>query len=129
MTDITDADFEALVAEAVAQVPQPYQDRLDNIAFIVEEEPSPAQRQKMALRPGETLFGLYEGVPLPNRGGVTKLLPDKITLFKNPLLAVSPDLAQLKRRIGHTVWHEVAHYFGLDHGQIDALDNKSTVNK
>jgi predicted Zn-dependent protease with MMP-like domain len=70
------------------------------------------------------LFGLYEGVPLTKRGGALKLLPDKITVFKQPLLAVSRTPAQLRRNIGHTIWHEVAHYFGLDHDRIHQLDAK-----
>lgn len=122
--EISDPDFEQIVAEAVERVPAPYRQRLDNIAFLVEDEPSIEQRQKMALRPHETLFGLYEGVPLPQRGGAMKLLPDKITIFRRPLLAVSSNLADLRRHVGHTVWHEVAHYFGLDHDRIDELDSR-----
>lgn len=124
MIQISDSEFDKLVAEAIEHIPRPYRDKVENIAFIVEPEPSLAQRQQMALRAGESLFGLYEGVPLPNRGGVTKTLPDKITIFKNPLLAASFNLADLRRRVGHTVWHEVAHYFGLDHRRIDELDNR-----
>lgn len=124
MMEISDPDFEQIVAEAVERVPAPYRQRLDNIAFLVEDEPSIEQRQKMALRPHETLFGLYEGVPLPQRGGAMKLLPDKITIFRRPLLAVSSNLADLRRHVGHTVWHEVAHYFGLDHDRIDELDSR-----
>jgi predicted Zn-dependent protease with MMP-like domain len=68
------------------------------------------------------LFGLYEGVPLPQRFGTTKLLPDKITLFKLPLLRYSRDLEELRDRVAKTVWHEVAHYFGLDHRRIHELE-------
>jgi predicted Zn-dependent protease with MMP-like domain len=113
-----------LLGEAIDAVPPPYSDRLQNIAFILEDDPTPEQRVKLNLYPNETLFGLYEGVPLPQRGGTLKILPDKITIFKNPLLAVSPDTTSLKRNIGHTVWHEVAHYFGLDHRRIHELDKK-----
>lgn len=76
----------------------------------------------MQLRGDQTLLGLYEGVPLPRRGGTTKLLPDKITLFKEPLLAMSSDEQALRENIRHTVWHEIAHYFGLDHERIYRLD-------
>jgi predicted Zn-dependent protease with MMP-like domain len=124
MNDFSDEEFEKLLGEAIDAVPPPYNERLQNIAFILEDEPTPEQRVKLNLYPNETLYGLYEGVPLPQRGGMLKLLPDKITIFKNPLLAASPDPASLKRNIGHTVWHEVAHYFGLDHKRIHELDNK-----
>jgi predicted Zn-dependent protease with MMP-like domain len=99
-------------------------DHIENVAFILEDDPSPEQRFKLNLYPNETLYGLYEGVPLPQRGGTLKILPDKITLFKSPLLAASRDIESLKRNIGHTVWHEVAHYFGLNHQRIHELDKK-----
>jgi predicted Zn-dependent protease with MMP-like domain len=81
MIEISDHDFESIVNHAVEQTPEPYKSRLENIAFLIEDEPTPYQRQQMSLRPGETLFGLYEGLPLPRRGGSMKLLPDKITVL------------------------------------------------
>ncbi|HEX5447767.1 MAG TPA: metallopeptidase family protein, partial [Candidatus Saccharimonadales bacterium] len=105
--DLSDKEFEKLLAEAIDNVPKPYIDHIQNVAFILENDPTPDQRLKLNLYPNETLFGLYEGLPLPARGGVTKLMPDKITIFKNPLLAASSNWAELKRNIGHTVWHEV----------------------
>lgn len=129
MVNISQEDFERVVADGIDRVPAPYRDKLDNIAFIIEEEPSPQQRLKMGLRPGETLLGLYEGVPLPSRGGSTKLLPDKITLFKGPLTAASSSLDELGRNVGHTIWHEVAHYFGLNHDKINQLDTKNQPYK
>jgi predicted Zn-dependent protease with MMP-like domain len=92
--------------------------------FLVEDEPTPEQRVRLNLYPNETLFGLYEGVPLPQRNGGTKLLPDKITIFKNPMLRTCNDMAQLKALINHTIWHEVAHYYGLDHKRIHELEQK-----
>lgn len=119
-----DGLFEKIVSEAIDAIPPRYQKRLENVAFIVEDEPSSEQRHKLNLRFNESLFGLYEGAPLPTRFGQTKLLPDKITIFKHPLLAASSDIEDLKKRIHNTVWHEVAHYFGLDHGRIDELEQK-----
>ena len=121
---ISDEQFGDLINQAVAQTPEPYKSRLVNVVFLAEDDPSPEQRVQLQLRGDQSLLGLYEGVPLPRRGGATKLLPDKITLFKNPLLGISQDLPTLKRNVGHTVWHEVAHYFGLDHEQIYKLDSK-----
>ena len=122
--DLSDNEFESLLGEAIDAIPRPYNSRLQNVAFILEDEPTPEQRQRLNLYRSETLFGLYEGVPLPQRGGMLKTLPDKITIFKKPLLAASPNLAALRHNIGHTVWHEVAHYYGLDHQKIHALDSK-----
>lgn len=115
-------EFERVMGEAIDAIPKPYSDHLQNVAFILEDEPTPEQRQRLNLYPGETLFGLYEGVPLPQRGGALKILPDKITIFKGPLAAASPDLAALRHNIGRTVWHEVAHYYGLDHARIHQLE-------
>ena len=111
-----------MLSEAIDGIPKPYMDHLQNIAFIVEDEPTPAQAAQLGLRCNDLLFGLYEGVPLPQRGGATKLLPDKITLFKKPLEAVSSSAEDLAKHIKHTVWHEVAHYYGLGHKRIHELE-------
>lgn len=124
MLEINDKSFEKIVAEAIDQVPPKYLKRMENVAFVIEDEPDPAQRQQLKLKDYETLFGLYEGAPLPSRMGQTKMLPDKITIFKKPLIAVSRTLEDLKLNVGHTIWHEVAHYFGLDHDRIDQLDER-----
>jgi len=125
--NVSQKQFEEIINEAVARTPKSYRDRLQNVAFLVEDKPTNEQRQKLKLSDGQTLLGLYEGVPLPQRNGATKVLPDKITLFKTPLLAASQNLNDLKQNVYHTVWHEIAHYFGLDHEQIHNLelpDNK-----
>jgi len=124
MLQISEKEFQNLDSAAIDAIPPLYQKHLQNVAFLVEQEPTPAQRTKLNLYPNETLFGLYEGVPLPQRGGTTKLLPDKITIFKNPALQVSNSLAELNEHLRHTVWHEVAHYYGLDHNRIHELEQK-----
>lgn len=124
MVEISDKQFGKIVSEAIDAIPSPYIDRLENVAFIIEDAPTPQQSRKLGLRCRDLLFGLYEGVPLPQRQGTTKLLPDKITLFKKPLEMVSKDLAELTKHVKHTVWHEVAHYYGLDHPRIHQLENK-----
>ena len=121
---VTDKQFQDIIAEAVANIPEPYKGRVQNIAFIAEDQVSPEQAIKMKLAPHSLLFGLYEGVPLPARNGSQKLLPDKITIYKKPHELVSQNMADFKERVGHTVWHEVAHYFGLDHDRIHELDAK-----
>lgn len=123
MIEISDKKFKEIVTGAIDGIPSPYIDRLQNVAFIVEDFPTKKQAKELGLRCYDLLFGLYEGVPLPQRMG-DKLLPDKITLFKKPLLAVSKDIAELTKNIKNTIWHEVAHYYGLDHKRIHELENK-----
>ena len=122
MVEVTDNEFGKYVEEGIAAIPPLYQKYLQNVAFLVEDYPTQAQRQKLNLYPNETLFGLYEGVPLPRRNGTVKLLPDKITIFKKPMEGASHDLKEVKERVRHTIWHEVAHYYGLDHQRIHQLD-------
>jgi predicted Zn-dependent protease with MMP-like domain len=121
---ISNEQFSGLVLEAIEAIAPKYKSRLENVAFIVEDRPSEEQRIKTGLAAGQTLLGLYEGVPLPSRNGAAKILPDKITLFKEPLLAESANLAELKESIRHTIWHEIAHYFGLDHDRIYELEGR-----
>lgn len=119
---ITDKDFGDMVEAAVEAIAPKYKQRLQNVAILVQDDPDSDQRRRLELADNQTLFGLYEGVPLPVRNGASKLLPDKITLFKNPLLAASANPAELQENIRHTVWHEVAHFFGLDHDRIHELE-------
>lgn len=127
MLEITDEHFEQILAEALDTLPEKYTDNMDNVAIVYEDEPSPEQREQLRLRCNETLFGLYQGIPLPLRGsGYNLVLPDKITMFKLPLQAASRDLDELKRHVKHTLWHELAHHFGLDHPRIHQLEDKNT---
>jgi predicted Zn-dependent protease with MMP-like domain len=128
MLQINDREFEKLVSEAIDAIPPLYQQHLQNVAFLIENEPTQEQRMQLKLYPNETLFGLYEGVPLPGRGGMTKLLPDKITIFKNPALAFAQTREELDKHLRHTIWHEVAHYYGLDHRRIHELERNNSDN-
>ena len=103
--------------------PAKYMDRLDNVVFVTEDLPSEEQREKLKLNCHQSLYGLYEGIPQTKRGSnYAGVLPDKITIFRLPLLQAATDLNDLKSRLKHTVWHEVAHHFGLQHDQIHKLD-------
>lgn len=124
MYEVTDEQFSDMIATAMTHLPPTHRDAVKNVAIVYEDDPSPAQRKELQLQCHETLFGLYEGVPLSRRQGMTSYPPDKITIFKNPMLHQARDMADLQKQVTHTVWHEVAHYFGLDHGQIHALENK-----
>ncbi len=118
----SDDEFDKIISDALDTLPQEYVKRMTNVAIIYADEPTPEQREKLQLRGGQTLLGLYEGVPLPARGGVQPYLPDKITIFKVPLTMQSQNIDELKENVRHTLWHEMAHYFGLDHKRIHELE-------
>ncbi len=124
MVEVSPDEFEKFINDGIAAIPKLYQTKLENIAFLAEDYPTPEQRTRLNLYPNETLFGLYEGVPLPQRNGTLKLLPDKITIFKRPIEYVSQTKDDVKEQVRHTIWHEVAHYYGLDHRRIHQLDGK-----
>lgn len=117
--------FEKIVAWAIDDLPKEYIDNLSNVAITIEDDPTPAQRIKQGLRRHQTLFGLYEGIPRTSRGnGYNLVIPDRITIFKNPLEAWSSSLAELMARTRNTVWHEIAHHYGLGHDRIHELERK-----
>lgn len=125
MQDISDEQFEQLINAAIDELPQEYIKGLKNVVITFEDLPTEEQRQKQKLGPHQTLFGLYEGIPLTKRNGNYSLvLPDKITLFKTPLTTFAHDMPSLKAQVKHTLWHEIAHYYGLDHDRIHGLENK-----
>lgn len=123
--NISDQEFSELISQAMDELPQEYVGRLNNVAVTYEDEPTREQREELRLRCDQTLFGLYQGIPMTKRGnGYNLVIPDKITLFKSPMLAVSPDMTSLKAQIKHTLWHEIAHFFGLDHDRIHSIERK-----
>ena len=124
MYKISTEEFELLVHDAVDGLPKVHKDKILNVGFFVRDIPSDEQIKRSGLLEGQILLGLYEGVPLSQRGGNIKLLPDTITLFQIPIEMSSNSLDELKKQIQNTVWHEVAHYFGLNHKMINAIENK-----
>ena len=117
--NLSDQEFDRLISTAMDDLPQKYIKGLDNVAVVYADDPDENQRQKSELKPGSLLLGLYEGIPLTKRGSnYTFVLPDKITLFKNPILAVTNTPEQLYEQIKRTLWHEIAHYYGLNHDDI-----------
>lgn len=117
--------FEKLVTEAIENIPPPYKESINNVVFFVEDQPTDAQRKKLNLRSCDSLFGLYEGVPLPQRrGGYALTLPDKITVFRLTHEHYANSLTEITKQVYNTVWHEVAHYYGLDHKRIAELEHK-----
>jgi predicted Zn-dependent protease with MMP-like domain len=122
MIPISDEEFDDLISQALASLPGEHVRNIQNVAIVMADDPTPEQRQKLQLRHDQTLFGLYEGVPLTRRQGHTTQLPDVITLFKGPITRSAADMDSLKEQIRHTLWHEIGHYYGLDHGRIHELE-------
>lgn len=123
--DMSDEAFANLISRAMDELPQRFIEHLDNVAITYEDNPSPEQLTKQGVREGQLLLGLYEGIPLTKRGaGYNLVLPDKITIFKNPILMLSRDENDLYERVKRTLWHEIAHHYGLDHDRIDKLEQR-----
>lgn len=126
--DISDEQFAQIIAQAMDELPEKYIRKLSNVVVVYENEPTPEQRTSMKLRSHQTLFGLYQGIPQIARGaGYNLVLPDKITIFKQPLVYASRDVAELKARVKHTLWHEIAHHFGLNHDRIHELEDRRNI--
>jgi predicted Zn-dependent protease with MMP-like domain len=116
---VSDERFEELVAAGIDAIPERFAQQMQNIAITVAHLPDQHQREKIRLRHGWLLFGLYEGVPRTRRGNnYTLVLPDKITIFKQPLEQVAQSEEHLRQLVTETVWHEIAHHFGLSDKEI-----------
>lgn len=114
--------FETLVAEALDSLPPDIQEKLENVEVVVEWRPSMAQLRRLGLAPGHTLFGLYEGIPLTGRtSGYNMVLPDKITIFRQPIEAHCGSDEQVRRIVRRTVLHELAHHFGISDDRLREL--------
>tara|TARA_R100000655_G_C2888630_1_gene176661 strand:- start:10 stop:384 length:375 start_codon:yes stop_codon:yes gene_type:complete len=121
--ELTNQEFDQLITRAMDELPQEYIQDMHNVAIVMEDAPSDEQRTKLKLRDHSLLLGLYEGVPRPlQTGNEIALAPGKITLFKNHILATVHDERSLFEQIKRTLWHEIAHYYGLDHDRINELE-------
>ena len=122
---MTDEQFDKLITKAMNELPQDYIRGLQNVAIVMADEPSSNQRKKIGVTRNNLLLGLYEGIPLTQRGASYNLvLPDKITLFKNQLMELSKNENDLLNNIKRTLWHEIAHFYGLNHDRINYLQRK-----
>ncbi len=122
MISISDDEFSELISDAYETLSKEHRKAIKNVAIVYADDPTPEQREQLMLRHDQTLFDLYERVPLARRQGMTSYDPDKITIFKGPMSMASNSFAELKEHVRHTLWHEVAHYFGLNHQQIHDLE-------
>ncbi|MCI0597480.1 metallopeptidase family protein [Candidatus Parcubacteria bacterium] len=130
--------FRSIALSEWEAMPERFKNRVKNVALLVCDEPSEETRREEGLREGETLLGLYHGIPNTLRGseyGVGETLPDTITLYRLPILAEAEELTdtdtshfieQVKKVIRETIWHEVGHYFGLDEHPINEREDIGT---
>jgi len=114
------ADFEILVAKGIAAIPEKFRRMMDNVVVVVEDEPSEEMRRDRGLRDDETLLGLYEGIPRTERGvdygGL--VMPDKITIFRQPIEEAAETPDDIPEIVANTVWHEIAHYMGMEEQEV-----------
>jgi predicted Zn-dependent protease with MMP-like domain len=117
--------FERHVAEALASIPRRFRDAMQNIAIVVEDEPSRSLLAEMEIEPPDTLLGLYQGTPLTERAwGYGNALPDRVLIFQGPHERESEDDDDLVTAIGETLIHEIGHYFGLSEEEIEEIEEK-----
>lgn len=124
---VSDKEFDTLIQRALTELPQEYIKNLDNVAVTYADDPSAEERARNHLRSDQLLLGLYEGIPQTARfsSSYSGVLPDKITIFKNPLRYIAKDDADFFEQIKRTVWHEIAHHYGLGHDRIHMLERRS----
>ncbi|MFL5680508.1 MAG: metallopeptidase family protein [Chloroflexota bacterium] len=113
--------FEVLVDRALAGIPSPFRESLREVAIVVDDEPSAAQRRENGLGPNDTLYGLYEGTPRTEWAADWAIGPNKITLFRLPLEEDFADPDDLAEEVRLTVIHELAHHLGIDDERLDEL--------
>jgi predicted Zn-dependent protease with MMP-like domain len=122
---VTREHFEDLVRKAIDGIPQRFRKHMKNVVVLVEDEPSSELLRQLGVPSGDTLFGLYHGIPLTERpwnfGGA---LPDRITIYQGPIEQESEDEEGVVTTIGETVIHEVGHYFGLSEEELEAIEER-----
>ena len=119
---ITFEEFQTYVAEALETLPPAISDVMENIAVTVAEYPTEAQKQSVGLKPGYSLYGLYQGVPLTQRSSNYGMVaPDRITIFMYPMVYHHPTPEAIRRQVRKTVLHEVGHHFGMGERQLRDL--------
>lgn len=115
--------FEWLVARAIETLPDEFLSRLENIDVVVADYPTKSQLASVGLRRGQTLLGLYEGVPLTKRSSHYGLVPpDKITIFHKPIEGKCRNNARITDEIQRVVKHEIAHHFGIDDAKLEQIE-------
>jgi predicted Zn-dependent protease with MMP-like domain len=112
-------EFQRLVSQAIASLPPPVLRRMENVEIVVEDRPTIEELALAGVKPPETLFGLYTGTPLTERGTAYGLvLPDKITLYQRSIEEVCRTKRQVREEIRITLMHEIGHHFGLSEDEL-----------
>lgn len=124
MVEISNEEFENLITASLLRIPEKFRKLLSNIVVVWEEEPSVQQLYKLNMSPEQSLFGLYEGVPQTVRGVGYSALPDKITIFKKPIVNSCFNFEEVKNKVAETVWHELAHHFGSSEERVRKAQSK-----
>jgi predicted Zn-dependent protease with MMP-like domain len=123
-------DFDQVAERAFRRIPARFRREMLNVVVVVEDEPSPAQLTSARVPRGHTLLGLYQGRPLPFRSVSEGFqLPDRITLFQGPIERAARDAAELERVVYDTLWHEVAHYFGMDEQRVRTAERRRSQDR
>ena len=120
-------DFEGLVARAVDELPQEFQERLENIAVVVEDWPSQDLLSSVGLGYRSELLGLYEGIPLIRRSQHHSALPDKITIFRRPIEMICRSEDEVVEAVQGVVRHEIAHHFGISDKRLREIEDKKNL--
>jgi predicted Zn-dependent protease with MMP-like domain len=111
-------EFEALVAKALDDLPEEFAELLENVAVVVEEEPTEEDLESVGLDPEDDLLGLYQGVPLAERDSFYGGLPDRVVIYRGPILRACSSRREVIREVRDTVVHELGHHFGLDEDEM-----------
>lgn len=117
--------FERLVEDALKMIPQRFRDEMRNVAVVVEDEPSDELLDEMEIPEDDTLFGLYQGTPLPERGWAHgNALPDRISIYQFPIEDACDGDDDIRACVAETVIHEFGHYFGMSEEEIEEIEEK-----
>ena len=120
--ETTDEAIERFVVEALDRLPEVFRSELGSVAIVIEDEPTPAQLASVGTR---GLFGLYQGVPRTAYGATNAAIPSKITLFRGPLTRVHRTPERLAAGVADTVFHEIAHHFGISDARLHELRHET----
>jgi predicted Zn-dependent protease with MMP-like domain len=114
--------FEQLVTEAISALPEAFRERLENVEIVVEDWPDPETMRQAGIKHPSQLLGFYHGVPLTGRNqGYNLVLPDKISIYRQPILMRCRTLDQVRQMVKRVVWHEVAHHFGISDERLHEI--------
>ena len=115
--------FDRLVERALRDIPEQFRDEMRNVGVVVEDEPSDELLEEMGIEPPDTLYGLYQGTPLPEREwNYGNTLPDRITIYQRPIVEDCEDDDDIVKCIAETVMHEFGHHFGMTEEEMDEVE-------